>query len=338
MARQSNLIGSPTGRPRKRRDPVTTAGEKEESRIEVIPLKYLSRPSGAGRKITFYHGDCFTGMESLMKPDSVDVVVTSPPYNIGVRYGAYDDTVPREAYLKWIERWGGLVRQILKPDGSLFLNIGSKPSDPWVPFEVAGMLRDTLELQNVFHWIKSIYVENSSYGEDSSFNVGHYKPINSKRFVNDAHEYVFHFTRTGAVELDRLAIGAPYKDQTNVGRWKAGGAGVRCRGNNWYIPYNTIQRRSTDRPHPASFPPELAEMCIKLHGLKKVELVLEPFLGIGNTAVACARLGVGMIGFEIDEGYLKTAAELLTPHQGTQAGTGDGHDCAQIGFPRAGTD
>ncbi len=250
-------------------------------------------------------------MKHLIKPESVDVIVTSPPYNIGVKYGRYDDTVPRNVYLKWIHRWGSLVRQVLKRDGSLFLNIGSKPSDPWVPFEVAGVLRDSLVLQNVIHWIKSIYIENSSYGEELSLNVGHFKPLNSNRFINDAHEYIFHFTRTGRVPLDRLAIGVPYKDSSNIIRWKSAANGIRCRGNNWYIPYRTIQRRAKDRPHPASYPPELAEMCLKLHGMDRVELVLDPFLGIGNTAIACARLGLTMVGFEIDETYLKEARRLL---------------------------
>jgi site-specific DNA-methyltransferase (adenine-specific) len=258
-----------------------------------------------------YEGDCLLGMEHLLPPESVDVVVTSPPYNIGIRYSAYNDRVPRDEYLEWMERWGRLIRRVLTPGGSLFLNVGSKPSDPWVPLDVAGRLRDVLVLQNVFHWIKSIHIENSSYDERTSLTVGHFKPINSKRFVNDAHEYVFHFTRNGSVELDRLAIGAPYKDSTNIARWKSSGNGLRCRGNNWYIPYRTIQNRSADRPHPASFPPELAEMCMRLQGLDSVQCVLDPFLGIGNTAIACQRLGVSMVGFEIDEDYLATAVRLL---------------------------
>ena len=129
--------------------------------------------------------------------------------------------------------------------------------------------------------------------------------------MNDVQEYIFHFTKTGAVELDRLSIGAAYKDKTNSKRWKSGNKGIRCRGNAWFISYPTIQNRTTDRPHPASFPSELAEMCIKLHGLDRVKLVLDPFLGIGNAAVACARLGVGMVAFDIDEDYLKTAKEML---------------------------
>ncbi len=74
-----------------------------------------------------------------------------------------------------------------------------KASDPWVPFDVAAQVRESLVLQNVIHWIKSIYVENDSYGDSVSINVGHFKPINSRRFLNDAHEYVFSFHREGNV-------------------------------------------------------------------------------------------------------------------------------------------
>jgi site-specific DNA-methyltransferase (adenine-specific) len=247
-------------------------------------------------------------MEALLKKNSVNVVVTSPPYNLGIRYGKYDDRIPRETYLDWMAEWGQQIKRVMNPDASLFLNVGSKPSDPWVPFDVAGRLRNTLVLQNVFHWIKSIYVENTSYRETTSLVAGHFKPINSKRYVTDAHEYVFHFTHRGDVEMDRLAIGAPYKDPSNIARWKSASSGVRCRGNTWFIPYRTIQQRAADRPHPASFPAELAEMSIKIHGLSRVYQVLDPFVGIGNTAVACVRLGIDMIGFDVDEGYLEVAA------------------------------
>jgi site-specific DNA-methyltransferase (adenine-specific) len=52
-------------------------------------------------------------------------------------------------------------------------------------------------------------------------------------------------------------------------------------------------------------------MCIKLHGLEKTKLVLDPFMGIGNTAVACLRLGVDYVGFEIDESYVRSAEQRI---------------------------
>jgi site-specific DNA-methyltransferase (adenine-specific) len=82
---------------------------------------------------------------------------------------------------------------------------------------------------------------------------------------------------------------------------------VRCRGNTWFIPYETIQSREKDRPHPATFPPKLPEMCLRLHGLDRLAMVADPFLGLGSTAVACAQLGVSFVGIEMDERYLKDA-------------------------------
>ncbi|NNM31099.1 MAG: site-specific DNA-methyltransferase, partial [Akkermansiaceae bacterium] len=161
-------------------------------------------------------------------------------------------------------------------------------------------------LQNTFHWIKSITVATRS-GE--SVSAGHFKPINSKRFVNDCHEYVFHLTRTGKVPLDRRAAGVPYADKSNIARWQhTGGDDLRCRGNNWFIPYDTIKSRDADRPHPATFPPALVAQCIRLHGLATATRLLDPFLGIGSSAVAAVEMGIQSVtGFEIDADYLDVA-------------------------------
>jgi len=256
------------------------------------------------------------GMTTLVAPESVDVIVTSPPYNIGVSYNTYDDTVDRATYLKFMSSWAELVRRCLSPNGSLFLNMGSKPTDPWIPWEVAQLMRDKFHLQNVIHWIKAISIDKDSVGERSdlqtSLSVGHYKPVNSNRFLNDCHEYIFHFTKTGKVPLDRLAIGVPYQDKSNIGRWQSANQDLRCRGNTWFIPYETIQDREKERPHPATFPVRLPEMCIKLHGLDRCSLVMDPFAGLGTTALACRNLNKEFIGFEIDRGYYEDAKVRLS--------------------------
>ncbi len=230
---------------------------------------------------------------SRLADESVDLVVTSPPYNLGIRYGKFSDTQDRQSYLNWCGEWAEQVRRALKPDGSFFL-----------------ALRGSFVLQNTIHWIKSISIEDRE-GEVRSY--GHFKPISSKRFLNDCHEYIFHFTKSGRVELDRLAIGVPYQDKSNIARWShTRGSDLRCRGNTWFIPYETIQSRAKERPHPATFPVQLAEWCIKLHGASRVHTMLDPFLGIGNSAVAAQRCGVRkFIGFEIDETYLAEARRRL---------------------------
>ena len=262
--------------------------------------------------IALYNEDCIAGMKKHLEDDSIDIVVTSPPYNIGVKYNSYDDKIPRCDYLKWLEKWGREIGRVLKDDGSLFLNVGSRPTEPEGPLQVQEKLSRIFKLQNVIHWVKSIYIETASYGDKLNINVGHYKPINSRRFLNDTHEYIFHFTKTGKVALDRLALGVPYKDKSNIERWSAGKERLRCRGNCWFIPYETIQERQSDRPHPASFPPQLAENCIRLHGVKGNPVVLDPFMGIGHTGLACRKLKVGFVGFEIDEEYYKIAKKKLS--------------------------
>ncbi|MBI4264417.1 MAG: site-specific DNA-methyltransferase [Acidobacteria bacterium] len=260
----------------------------------------------------FYLGDCLDVLDRLPR-SSIEAMVTSPPYNLGIRYRSYDDTIPRGRYLAWTGDWVRRAAAALAPDASLFLNVGAKPTDPWTALDVAQAVRAHLRLQNTIHWIKSIAIEKAAAGSrarlEEDLAVGHYKPINSRRFLHDCHEFVFHFTPSGSTPLDRQAVGVRYQDPSNIGRWRTAASGVRCRGNTWFIPYETIQSREKDRPHPASFPPRLPEMCLRLHGLPRIRMVADPFLGLGSTAVACAQLGVSFIGIEMDEGYLREAVE-----------------------------
>jgi len=272
-------------------------------------LDLFSKPSTTQFDLRL--GDCVAGMASL--PDeSVDLVVTSPPYNLTIAYASYRDDMPREDYLEWSYRWVAEVKRVLKPDGALFLNVGASPANPLFPHEVVLKLKPLLTLQNTLHWIKSITVQPR---QGPAVSVGHFKPINSKRFLTDCHEYVFHLTKNGDVPVDRLAVGVEYADKSNITRWahtKEEKRDLRCRGNNWFIPYKTINSRSSERPHPATFPTELAEWCIRLHGCRPGLVMLEPFLGIGHAAEAAAACGVEkFIGFEIDDGYLTEACSRL---------------------------
>ncbi|MGV3721753.1 MAG: DNA methyltransferase, partial [Actinomycetota bacterium] len=56
-------------------------------------------------------------MNSLLDAGSVDVVVTSPPYNLGIAYGTHDDAVPRDEYLAWCDQWAQSVKRVLASDG-----------------------------------------------------------------------------------------------------------------------------------------------------------------------------------------------------------------------------
>jgi site-specific DNA-methyltransferase (adenine-specific) len=250
-------------------------------------------------------------------PDaSVDLVVTSPPYNIGIKYSKYQDTRSWEHYFEWSREWTREVFRVLKPQGSFFLNVGSSSANPLLPHELAiTVTKDVgFTLQNTFHWIKSITVKTT---EGTEISAGHFKPLQGERYVNDCHEYIFHLTREGNTPLQRRAVGVPYTHKSNIGRWShTDGVDLRCRGNNWFIPYKTIVSRSKERPHPATFPVELAVFCIKIHGCAPESVVMDPFVGIGHAAVGAMECGIkNFIGFDIDAGYLSVAREALDPPQ-----------------------
>jgi site-specific DNA-methyltransferase (adenine-specific) len=260
--------------------------------------------------------DCVEGMAEL-EAASVDICITSPPYNIRTNYKTYMDAMEQEEYLAWCVKWVRAVRRVLKDDGSFFLNLGNAPSNPTIPHELLHKIIEDgqFKLQNTIHWIKAITVVNDK-GEELS--KGHFKPVPGNRFLNDCHEHIFHLTPKGNTPLDRRAIGVKYKHKSNIKRWQhANGNDLRCRGNTWFIPYRTIHNRDEDRPHPATFPPELPERCIKLHGARNDVIVMDCFLGSGTTWIAAIKCKVGkFIGFDIDREYVQMArrrvAELLS--------------------------
>ena len=288
--------------------------------VLLKPYDIVRTPRGSSSR--FYLGDCIEVFNQL-PAQSIDVIVTSPPYNLGIRYNRYQDSLTPAEYLQWTDAWVAAAARVLRANGSLFLNVGARPSDPWTALDVAQAVRSRLRLQNIIHWIKSIAIDRDAAGAGAGLSrdlaVGHYKPINSDRYLNDCHEFIFHFTPEGATMVDRLALGVPYQDQSNIGRWRAAADGVRCRGNTWFIPYQTIQRRDRDRPHPATFPARLPEQCLKLHGLSRIQTAMDPFLGLGSTAVACAGLGIDFIGSDIDETYLKEAVQRTGEVKSTRA-------------------
>jgi site-specific DNA-methyltransferase (adenine-specific) len=254
-----------------------------------------------------YEGDVLAELRKLHEK-SFDCIVTSPPYNLGMKYGdAVDDRKPYDTYLSWIGDVFRECKRVLKDGGSLFINVGYSSKDPWIAMDVANVLRKDYVLQNQFTWVKNISIGDTSHG--------HFKPINSKRYVNVTNESIFHFTKKGDVVLDRLAIGVPFMHKSNLKSRSSGKekADCRCRGNTWYIPYETIQNNKKERGgHPASYPVELAEKCIKLcMGDSKEGNVLDPFVGTGTTLVAAKRLGLSGAGIDINPEFLAFAKERL---------------------------
>lgn len=148
--------------------------------------------------------DCIDWMNS-QEEKSIECIITSPPYNLDIKYGKYEDDLPRESYLKWLHDIAVAMKRVLKDDGQLYLNVGYSNIDPWVAMDVAQVFRQTFVLQNNFTWVKHIAVNDQGYGQ--------YKPISSDRFSSATTESIFHFTKDGNVKVDRLAIGQRNKGE-----------------------------------------------------------------------------------------------------------------------------
>lgn len=253
--------------------------------------------------------DCLKGM-SMLKGNSIDVVITSPPYNLDINYGEYQDNKPRQEYLEWIDSIFKECKRILKDDGHLFLNMGYSNVDPWIGMDVANRVRNHFVLQNSIMWVKSIHVSGKT--------SGHFKPINSNRFVSPTWENLFHFTKSGSVPIDRLSVGVPYeyyKENLRNKKTASTKPNLRCKGNTWFIPYETINSKDLKGKHPAVFPLQLVSDCIKLSGIKH-GVVLDPFMGTGTTAIAAIRNNLHYIGYEIDQDYHKFANSRIVAEKG----------------------
>jgi site-specific DNA-methyltransferase (adenine-specific) len=232
-----------------------------------------------------------------MADRSVSAVVTSPPYNLGINYRTYRDVRGDSEFTTWLETvWKG-VHRILKDDGHFFLQVGGTATRPLIPWQILNTaLEAGFVLQNEIIWVKNISVLDESYGQ--------FKPLNSDRFLNHCHEFIFHLTKTGKVPIDKLAVGVKLKWKSNIKRFHHKGS-IRCRGNCWFIPYETIYSKAQKHHHPAIFPVALPRMCIQFSGIPQGSLVLDPFVGIGTTLVACEQLGMNGTGFDIDSKYVE---------------------------------
>jgi len=256
-----------------------------------------------------YLEDCLKGIQTLLN-NSIDICVTSPPYNLGISYGVYKDDLPRQEYLNWLELVFSEIKNVLTDKGHFWLNVGYSNIDPWVAMDVAQVARKHFILQNSICWVKSIYVNGKTSGR--------FKPINSQRYISPTWEHLFHFTKQGDANLDRLAVGVPYEyfeENLRNEKTKNSKPNLRCKGNTWFIPYDTISNKSKHRGnHPATYPVALVEEVIKISSIKK-GLLLDPFMGSGTSAIAAINQNLDYIGFEIDQSYLNFAEDRIIDHK-----------------------
>ena len=255
--------------------------------------------------INLYNDDCLNVLPTL-SDKSVDLIITSPPYNIGRSYNKYNDN--RKDYVSWLIKIFNDCCRILKTDGHLFLNLSSTKNYPFACYKIAEQL--DWQLQNNIIWAKSIEIDG--------YVRGYSTPTSSKRYLQNGWEHIFHFTKNGNTEIDLEWSGVPYNTDYNnaVRNEKRSGKSWRTTTTYWYYTYKSkatkeINRQITgDKLHPAIYPNSLVEKCIKVSGLKK-GIVLDPFMGTGTTGLVAKKYNLNFTGIEIDQDYFEFAKQRI---------------------------
>ena len=226
---------------------------------------------------------------SELGDESIDLIITSPPYNRGKRYSSdfgefHNDSMEESEYLSFLtEVWKECYR-VTKKSAIFFLNIGDSANDQGKSEKVALSLEKAswIRLQDII-WIKTF------------LGKGHYTPTGGSHRLNNIWEHVYLFIKTKKdYKLDPKAIGIPYADKSNIGRYSD--SDLRDAGNVWLIGYEKTTGATIKKGHEAPFPIGLPYRCIKL--VPNVKTVLDPFGGTCSTLAACLKLGVKGYAYE----------------------------------------
>ncbi len=245
-----------------------------------------------GGEITIINDDFLT--TSTIPPDSIDLIVTSPPYNVDIHYESFRDDIPYEKYLEFTKKWLRKALRLVKPDGRMCLNIPLDKSKGRREEGFQSVYADILAIAKEVGWK---YFSTIIWNES---NISRRTAWGSWRSASAP--YVI-----APVEV----IVVLYRN-----KWKkTSGSGISDITREEFIEWTngmwTFSGESRKKVgHPAPFPLELPKRCIKLFSFVD-DVILDPFLGSGTTLLACALLNRRGIGVEIDRKYCELAKNRL---------------------------
>ncbi len=232
-------------------------------------------------------GDCLEHMKSM--PDGcVDLIITDPPYNIGKKYDNYSDNLRFDEYLDWCYSWLDECIRVLKPTGSLFLF--NYP-------ENNAYLKVYLDKKLIFRrWLTWHY----------HTNTGHSK----RNFTRTQHSILF-YTKSDRYTFNKKEVAQPYKNPTDRRIQKLMASGKNGTGPYDVFIFNIVKNVSKEKtPHITQLPLALVEIFVKACS-NPGDLVFDPFLGSGTTAVAAKKNNRNYLGCEISKTYYDIAIQRL---------------------------
>lgn len=251
--------------------------------------KELGEPAYEKPGILIYNEDCLEGMRKLAGAH-FDLVVTSPPYNIGKEY---ESIVPVEDYVDWCRFWIQQVQRMLQPNGQFWLNVGHLPVPGrarWLP--ISYLLWDQVPM----HFQQEIvWVFDGGQVSKRGFAARNEKFL---WYVQDPDNYVFN--------LDAV------RDPNVINRNDRRNNPIGKNPTDVWL-FSTLRGNSHERakhPHPAQFPTAMIERIIKACS-NPGDVILDPFMGSGTVAEVAAQNGRLVVGFEIDAKYVEVIKKRI---------------------------
>ena len=256
-------------------------------------------------------GDCRKTISTIIEP--VKMCVTSPPY-YGLRdYGGEDNQIGmEESPEKYVDQLVDVfrsVKEVLTDDGTLWLNIGDSyynyRSDGNYPKQTVSKTRQDLPTKTPVRgnklegykskdligipWLLAFALRKDGWylRQDIIWNKPNPMPESVKDRCTKSHEYIFLFSKSKNYYYDNESIKEPTKE----------GETTKNKRSVW-----TVNKKPYKGAHFATFPSELIEPCIKA-GSQKGDIILDPFIGSGTTAMVAKSLGRHYIGCELHESY-----------------------------------
>lgn len=258
--------------------------DKDNQGISVVDEHFFYKKG----EIHILNEDVFS--TASMRPGSVDLIITSPPYNVDIQYNSHNDRGSYDEYLEFSKKWMGRCYDWLKNDGRFCLNI---PLDK----NKGGQQSVGADLTTIAKHIGFSYHSTIVWNEG---NISRRTAWGS--WLSASAPYVI-----APVELIVVLYKNTWK-KTSGSRLSDISREEFMAWTNGLWTFNG--ERKTKIGHPAPFPVELPLRCMKLFSFTG-DTVLDPFMGSGSTLVAASLCGRKGIGIEIDPHYCRIASERL---------------------------
>ncbi len=222
-------------------------------------------------------------------PDnSIHLVVTSPPYNVGKEY---DRDLTLDEYLEFLKRVWKEVYRVLVPGGRVCINVANLGRKPYIPLH-AYIIKDMLDLGFL---MRGEIIWNKGPSASPSTAWGSWCSATNPT-LRDIHEYILVFSK------GTFSRKNPNKRKSAITRDEF----LEFTKSVWTFPAVSAKEVG----HPAPFPVELPYRLIQLYTFEG-EVVLDPFMGSGQTAIAAIKTKRHYVGYEIEEEYVKLAERRI---------------------------